>query len=84
MMLYFLSMHIFIFININSKANYNCSPKYIGIFIHDLYCTSSSSETSLNRHSMDRRRLEVAHLQYVILTVCRWCPQKPTTYKCAK
>ena len=24
---------------------------------------------------MDRRRLEVAHLQYAILTVCSWYPQ---------
>ena len=46
----------------------------IHLYSLNLYLCSSS-ETTFNRQSMDRRRLEMAHLQYAVITVCSWYPQ---------
>lgn len=41
------------------------------IFPHVIYRTESSSSS---RDAMDRRRLEMAHLEYAVLRVCSWYP----------
>lgn len=46
------------------------------VLCEHIMCRISEGESKHDRKALDRRRLEMAHLQYALLRVCEWYPDK--------